>query len=54
MTRALYEQIRDEELAKLGGARVERYVDAEEILDQLILNDEFLDFLTPVAYGYLD
>lgn len=54
VTRALYEQIRDEELTKLGGASVERYADAVEILDKLILNDEFLDFLTPVAYGYLD
>jgi malate synthase len=54
VTRALYEQIRDEELTKLGGVSVERYADAVEILDKLILNDEFLDFLTPVAYGYLD
>ena len=54
VTRALYEQIRDEELARLGGASVDRYADAAQILDKLILNDEFLDFLTPVAYGYLD
>ena len=45
---------RDEELAKLGGVSAERYGDAEEILDRLILNDEFLDFLTLVAYDYLD
>jgi malate synthase len=51
---ALYEQIRDEELAALGGADAERYGDAAAILDGLILNGTFLDFLTIPAYEYLD
>jgi len=54
VTRALYQQIRDEELAKLGGVAVDRYADAVAILDQLCITDDFIDFLTPIAYGYLD
>jgi malate synthase len=54
ITRALYEQLRDEELAKLGGKGVERYADAAAILDRLCISDEFLDFLTLIAYEYLD
>jgi malate synthase len=54
ITRDLYEQIRDEELAKLGGKGAERYADAAAILDKLCLTDDFLDFLTPIAYQYLD
>ncbi len=54
VTRALYEQLRAEELAKLGGAGAEHYGDAATILDRLCLSDEFLDFLTLIAYEYLD
>ncbi len=54
VTQPLYEQIRDEELAKLGGSDHQRYGDAVDILDQLILTDEFVPFLTLVAYDYLD
>jgi malate synthase len=54
VTRALYEQIRDEELSKLGGAAYQRYGEAAEILDKLILTDDFIEFLTWVAYDYLD
>ena len=54
ITRVLYEQIRDEELAKLGGASADRYEEAGEILDELILTDDFVDFLTLIAYDYLD
>jgi malate synthase len=53
VTRELYEQIRREELAKLGGAEHQRYGDAAEILDRLILTDEFVEFLTLIAYDYL-
>lgn len=52
ITRALYEQMRDEELEKLGGKDSERYADAAAILDKLCLNDEFLDFLSLQAYEY--
>jgi malate synthase len=54
VTRDLYEQLRAEELAKLGGAGAEHYGDAAAILDRLCLSDEFLDFLTLIAYQYLD
>ena len=50
VTRALYEQLRDEELEKLGGKGAERYADAAAILDKLCLSDEFLDFLSLQAY----
>jgi len=49
-----YERIRAEELAKLGGADNERYGDAAEILDSLVLDNEFAPFLTIPAYAYLD
>ena len=54
VTRDLYAQIRDEELARLGGKSAERYADAAAILDTLCLNDEFIEFLTLIAYDYLD
>ena len=50
---ALYAQLRDEELAKLGGSAAENYADAVAILDKLVLNEEFVEFLTLVAYDYL-
>ena len=50
----LYESLRDEELAALGGDSESRYGDARTILDQLVLNDEFTEFLTLPAYEYLD
>jgi malate synthase len=53
VTADLYMKIRDEELAKLGGAAQGRYREAAEILDRLILNEEFAEFLTVPAYRYL-
>lgn len=53
VTRVLYTQIRDEELAKLGGSTVERYEESAELLDGLILNDAFVEFLTIPAYDLL-
>ncbi|MCK6625719.1 MAG: malate synthase A [Anaerolineae bacterium] len=52
-TKAMYEQIRTEELAKLGGAGTAHYGKAVAILDELVLNDKFIEFLTFVAYPYL-
>ncbi|GAB4444686.1 MAG: malate synthase A [Anaerolineae bacterium] len=52
-TKAMYEQIRTEELAKLGGAGTAHYGEAVAILDELVLNDNFIEFLTFVAYPYL-
>ena len=54
VTRALYMQIRDEELHKLGGPGAEHYEESAELLDKLILTDEFIEFLTLIAYDYLD
>ncbi|MCY3558581.1 MAG: malate synthase A [Chloroflexi bacterium] len=54
VTSDLYESLRDDELAALGGRGESRYGDAVEILDQLVLNDEFTEFLTLPAYEYLD
>jgi malate synthase len=53
LTRELYQQIRVEELGELGGANAERYGEAAEILDGLVLEDEFVDFLTLPAYEHL-
>ncbi len=54
VTRELYMQIRDEELHKLGGPGAEHYEESAELLDKLILTDDFIDFLTLIAYDYLD
>jgi malate synthase len=54
ITRERYRRVRDEELAKLGGPETDRYCEAAEILDELVLADEFAPFLTILAYGYLD
>ncbi|MBW3633541.1 MAG: malate synthase A [Chloroflexi bacterium] len=54
ITRERYAQIRDEELAKLGGTESGRYHDAVEILDGLVMAEEFAPFLTIPAYAYLD
>jgi malate synthase len=51
---ARYERTRDEELAKLGGPGEGRYREAAEILDGLVLSDDFAPFLTLPAYRYLD
>ncbi len=48
-----YKETRDQQLAKLTASTVGRYKDAAEILDQLVLSDKFLDFLTIAAYSYL-
>ncbi|MBX5443918.1 malate synthase A [Sphaerobacter sp.] len=49
-----YERIRDEELAKLGGRETQRYADAAEILDSLVLSESFTEFLTVPAYARLE
>jgi malate synthase len=54
ITRERYLRVREEELAKLGGPGTGRYRDAAEILDGLVLSDEFAPFLTIPAYLYLD
>jgi malate synthase len=58
MTRALYERIRDEELARLSPLLGPRLNDAAAILDQLTPAEgeqaDFTEFLTYIAYDYLD
>ncbi len=47
----LYQQVRDEELARLGeGGRLS---EAAVLLDELVLNPSFVEFLTYLAYDYL-
>jgi malate synthase len=48
-----YEQFRDDELGRLGDG-LGHMAEAKHILDSLVLNDEFIDFLTLPAYGHLD
>ncbi len=53
----LYRAIRDEELARLGGSAGSaeaRLADAAGLLDQLVLDDDFAEFLTSRAYSLLD
>jgi malate synthase len=54
MSADLYRQIRDEELAKLGGIDKGRLRDAVALLDELVLSPEMRPFLTSLAYRYLD
>ncbi len=51
---ARYGAIRDEELARLGGPGEGRLGDAAALLDGLVLDDAFEDFLTLRAYPQLD
>jgi malate synthase len=53
ITADLYREVRAEELEKLGNPASRRLGDAAEILDALVLNDAFEEFLTLRAYGYL-
>ena len=54
VTRPLYEQLRNEELAKLGGTSAGRNEEAAELLDELCLSDTFIEFLTLIAYSHLN
>ncbi len=54
VTPEMYTQIREEELAKLGGSGAGRYKEATDLLDGLVLSQEFVEFLTYPAYELLD
>jgi malate synthase len=54
ITPVLYERVRAEELSRLGGLEKGHLRQATEILDRLVLNGEFVEFLTLIAYPYLD
>jgi malate synthase len=49
----LYAAVREAEIARLGGREKGRLGEAAEILDQLVLDEDFIPFLTLVAYEYL-
>ena len=51
---ALYRAIRDEELAKLGGPASGRLGAAAELIDQMVLEPTFTEFMTIPAYDRLD
>ena len=50
---SLLRRLRKEELMKLGGPDVGRLETAAELLDDLVLSDDFADFLTLAAYPRL-
>jgi len=54
ITAELYKRIQTEELAKLESGDDRKYAEAAEILDRLIMNEDFIDFLTLPAYNYLN
>jgi malate synthase len=55
MSADLYRTVRDGELARLSAALPGfRWDDAAELLDALVLDDEFHEFLTLAAYGKLE
>ena len=49
-----YAAIRDEELGRLGGAGEGRLAEAVELLDRLVLDEDFAEFLTHRAYSVLE
>jgi malate synthase len=53
VTRELYESVKAEEIARLGGPQTGRLRDAVGILDGLVESEEFTEFLTLPAYPYL-
>ena len=54
MTAALYSEQADRIAATLSSARAARFKEAKQILDSLVLNPEFIEFLTIPAYEFLD
>jgi malate synthase len=53
LTADRYRRIRDEELERIG-RDTGRVAEAVALLDRLVLDDEFVEFLTPEAYRRLD
>ena len=51
---ALYATLRDTEIEKLGGRSAGRFGDAVDLLDALVEDETFADFLTLGAYARLD
>ncbi|MBS1991724.1 MAG: malate synthase A [Cyanobacteria bacterium SZAS LIN-2] len=53
ITKELYSAVAAEELAKLTAENPGRYKEAAQILDDLVVNDRFVEFLTIPAYEYI-
>ena len=51
---ARYTAIRGEELDRLGGSGQGRLAEAADLLDRLVLDDDFAEFLTLRAYALLE
>jgi len=51
---AMYASIRDQELDRLGGSAQGRLAEAADLLDRLVLDDDFAEFLTLRAYAVLE
>ncbi|MEX2426500.1 MAG: malate synthase A, partial [Thermomicrobiaceae bacterium] len=54
VTADLYKTLHAEELDKLVNAGAQRFGDAAALLDSLVQNDEFIEFLTLPALEYLE
>jgi malate synthase len=50
----MYQRTRDEERARLTGPTAGRLADAAALLDRLVLDDDFVEFLTLQAYPVLE
>lgn len=53
ITVELYKELRDAAMQQLTKVDGKRFVDAAEILDQIILTEHFVEFLTIPAYNYI-
>ena len=53
VTAALYTRVRDEEIEKLGGRESGELSQAADLLDDLVMGNDFADFLTLGAYERL-
>lgn len=53
VTESLYQELKKDLLTKLAVGEGNRYADAEKVLDSLVLNKEFSEFLTIPAYEFL-
>ncbi len=53
ITKELYASLRDDELAKLGGREKGQFGAAADLLDRLVLQETFEEFLTVPAYEHL-
>ncbi len=54
MTATIYSDVAAKVLADLSQPAPSRFADAKQILDSLVLSEEFIDFLTIPAYEFID